>query len=856
MPHAASSRALCALLVLIPISESADARQIEVTGRLYLAAHPTGGVNDSCRRFFDADGDGGKDFAYGGDDSNQSYLAIFCDQGNGAYPLVHEQSWYWINMLSAITAGDFDGDGDREIVYTVLGGLAQILSLGANGRYTESAQFPIEWVYTGLETGDLDGDGDVDILGLRPDGSLRVHVNVNGTFPGAPIVSPVGMPARHLALGDMDGDGDLDAVVASVAPGGEVTVLLNSGSATFTPVFVSPSTAPSSAIVLADFDQDGWPDIATVNPTIASVRVFVNQGGGAFAASVPSPTGSAHDTIDAGDFDGDGEPDLVVAGGTNGVAALVHAGSGSFAPAVQYGSGTIRQAAVTDLDGDGDRDLVMQNREALRNRGDGTFAPDPFDPLPGIFGSSLAAGDLDGDGDEDLVIRASNAMAVRVNLGDGTLGPPVPLPAGPVLLGVQLADVDVDADLDIVLTNVPTGVLVLVNQGGNFGSPIEIGPAAGASPVALGDLDLDGRPDLVTKVGSNFLVARNTGGATWMPFAGIAVPSTPYAGWALGDVDGDGDTDLVSSQSFGLRVHSNLGALVFAPPVVIAPSGPLNSILATDLDGDGDVDLVASSVTETHVLRNQGGGTFTSPVLLGVPTERLAAEDLDHDGDLDVLGTTRYAQVDLYENLGAATFAPNRPAGLGVSTTVATIDLDRDGDEDLLTTGLEQLYVLENRGRTGTAFCAGDGASTGCPCGNSSPIGAGLGCMNSTGRAGSLRASGSSSLRTDSLVLRGTGMTISSALYFQGTTAVSSGSGAVFGDGLRCVAGSVVRLGVVTNAAGQSTFPAATQPPLRVLGQVTVPGTRMYQVWYRDSAAFCTPATWDLTNGLRVTWGP
>jgi hypothetical protein len=41
-----------------------------------------------------------------------------------------------------------------------------------------------------------------------------------------------------------------------------------------------------------------------------------------------------------------------------------------------------------------------------------------------------------------------------------------------------------------------------------------------------------------------------------------------------------------------------------------------------------------------------------------------------------------------------------------------------------------------------------------------------------------------------------------------------------------------------------------------VTGAIAAPGDRYYQVWYRNAAAFCGPDTFNLTNGLRVTWTP
>ncbi len=152
-------------------------------------------------------------------------------------------------------------------------------------------------------------------------------------------------------------------------------------------------------------------------------------------------------------------------------------------------------------------------------------------------------------------------------------------------------------------------------------------------------------------------------------------------------------------------------------------------------------------------------------------------------------------------------------------------------------------------------FCYGDGSGTACPCANAGS--AGNGCANSVDANGAhLAASGVASLGADTLVLSGSSMPDSSALYFQGTTQVLGGTGAPFGDGLRCAGGTVVRLGIETNVGGTSQHPSGNDLPVSVRGAVTAPGTvRHYQCWYRNAAAYCTTATFNLTNGVTVTWG-
>ena len=103
-------------------------------------------------------------------------------------------------------------------------------------------------------------------------------------------------------------------------------------------------------------------------------------------------------------------------------------------------------------------------------------------------------------------------------------------------------------------------------------------------------------------------------------------------------------------------------------------------------------------------------------------------------------------------------------------------------------------------------------------------------------------------------MLHGSGMPSSaSGLYFQGTTS----TGSTFGDGLRCATGTVIRLGTKIAANGASQYPVSGDPSISVRGAIPPSGaTRLYQLWYRNSAAFCTASTFNLTNGVHVVWTP
>lgn len=163
--------------------------------------------------------------------------------------------------------------------------------------------------------------------------------------------------------------------------------------------------------------------------------------------------------------------------------------------------------------------------------------------------------------------------------------------------------------------------------------------------------------------------------------------------------------------------------------------------------------------------------------------------------------------------------------------------------------------ALPGCGETGETSCFGDGSGTACPCGNVSASADRAGCTNSFGTGGALRGRGEASIASDTLRLEGSTMSNGPALYFQGTQASNGGAGVAFGDGLRCAAGSVNRLGTLPNVGGASAYPSAGDPDISVRGAVLAPGVRYYQARYRNAATFCTPDTFNWTNMVRIVWG-
>jgi hypothetical protein len=152
------------------------------------------------------------------------------------------------------------------------------------------------------------------------------------------------------------------------------------------------------------------------------------------------------------------------------------------------------------------------------------------------------------------------------------------------------------------------------------------------------------------------------------------------------------------------------------------------------------------------------------------------------------------------------------------------------------------------------SFCFGDGsAGVACPCGGGF---FGAGCPNSLFAGGAqLFTSGTANVTSDTFVLHGADMPNANALYFQGT---DSTFGFVIDDGIMCTGGTIIRLGTELNSANSSQYPSAGDAPISVRGAIpaTAGVTRVYQAFYRNAANFCTPATSNRTNAVRVTWLP
>ncbi|CAK9027204.1 FG-GAP repeat protein (Fragment) [Durusdinium trenchii] len=282
--------------------------------------------------------------------------------------------------------------------------------------------------------------------------------------------------------------------------------------------------------------------------------------------------------------------------------------------------------AIGDLNGDGDNDLAVANRDAdsvsvLLNNGDGSYAP-AVTYAAGDYSASVAIGDLDGDGDNDLVVgnRDSDNASVLMNNGDGTFAAGVIYPAGGGPQSVVIGDLDGDGDNDVAVANVDvdandvtfgqSGITVLLNNGNaTFAAGVPYDTGVGPLSVALGDLDGDGDLDVATAnfSGDNVSILLNAGNGTFdadVRYAAGSAGSQPAA-VALGDLDGDGDNDLVVTTTGGsfrdIFVLPNNGDGTLASSTLYGVDTTPVSVAVGDLDNDGDLDAAVANLNGSNV---------------------------------------------------------------------------------------------------------------------------------------------------------------------------------------------------------------------------------------------------------------
>lgn len=364
----------------------------------------------------DVDGDGTDEVVTAGSDALREYRRIA--------PKRYREELRNELACEIRGAGDLDGDGDGDVVYSDQFGRVLIARGGAGGLALEPTPL---WILDsppgGLRLGDLNGDGRADLVAVSAEHGLAVVLtDSGGSLPRSSGVGPVEIGAA--VAGDLDGDGALDLLVSE---GAQLVTRLSDGSGQFTQLSALSMPAQPGPWQLCDLDGDGDLDVFAVFSSMPGlVLTALNDGAGNMAA--PQLHGKAHSSkVLPGDCNADGWLDLIEFG----LSLHVRLGNGSggfFTPVVtpSAGLGSFPAFHVADVDSDGHADVIVgannapPRLEIFRGGPTARLRPRITTPLNAVA-SGFVNGDFDADGRTDLVWWGADGLKLAHGAGTASL---------------------------------------------------------------------------------------------------------------------------------------------------------------------------------------------------------------------------------------------------------------------------------------------------------------------------------------------------------------------------------------------------------------------------------------------------
>lgn len=725
----------------------------------------------------DFDGDGKIDIAV--TYFNSAFISLYRNTGSvGTISFAAAVDVPCLNKGYSIASQDLDGDGKAEIVVIHQpnpgpGSFSVFKNISTSGTvsFATPVNYPLGRNPQALSIADINSDQKPDILivasggAVAPANALMVFENKILATPTPAVTSftpasgPIGTtvtitgtnfsttPASNIVY-----FGATRAVVTA-ATGTQLTVTVPAG-ATYQPISVSVnglmgysseifittftgggtidacSFAPKMditsgafpvEIAAGDFDGDGKVDLVSANFDDASLSVFRNTSTGpntiTFAAKLDLGPGPTPDGIAVDDLDGDGKLDLVIT--SSSIAVFLNTSSGpgtiSFAARVNFTSASDPgSVAVDDMDKDGKPDLIVANYgsgvntiSVFRNSttGPGTVNFDPkIDFAAPTRPSSVSTGDLDGDDKPDIAVVCQNSGTLSIfrntSSGSGNISyaskADFTTNANPYY--VSIGDLDDDGKPEVVVANGTVSVFRNTSSGpGNISHALKQDFTVGSIPfsVFIGDLDGDGKPDLAaTNTSSgNISLLRNTSGPGNISYASAVnfpTASNSHSG-TIADFDGDGKFDIAVTSFFGVHVLRNT---MFAAPTITSftptngSEGTLVTITGTDFSTTVANNTVKFFDEITATVTSSTTTSITTTVPLGATTGKISVAIGCH---------TATSTNDFTISTGA-----NQPPVIDETTTavpiegIVTIDLESlisDPDDNL---DPASLYLVNN----------------------------------------------------------------------------------------------------------------------------------------------------------------
>ena len=372
-------------------------------------------------------------------------------------------------------------------------------------------------------------------------------------------------------------------------------------------------------VVIADLDGDGKPDLVVANTFNHTVWIYQNissngtLAAASFATPVVLPTSAGSQSpyyVEVADLDGDGKLDIIASDyGDNLISIYRNVSTpgglttNSFAARLDFATGaTPIGVAVRDLDGDGKPEIVTANAgdatisifQNLSTLGNIALAP-RVDMAVNGGAQGVAIGDLDGDGKPDVTVAEADGFislfrnhCTPGNISASTFDARVDLPAQSGSVNVVIGDLDGDGKPELITSAyLPQTMSVYRNLSApgsltinSFAAPVDYGLAGRGHTIALADFNGDGRPDIaeVTELASALSLFQNvgTGSFTNTSLGGRVDFTTGWNAWgiAVGDLDGDGRPDVVFANSYDntITIYQNQMPFGTAPAITMQPT--------------------------------------------------------------------------------------------------------------------------------------------------------------------------------------------------------------------------------------------------------------------------------------------